>query len=802
MKDINRLAERVQRHRHSHTCYKHYKPGEQRSCRFNLKEENFRPESCINPETGEICLRCLDGLVNNFNMTILEAVRCNMDIQFIGSGESAKAMIYYITDYITKSQLKSHVAYTALQLAVKKTEELPNDDDFTTHSKRLLQKCAYALISHQEMSAQQVASYLMGYEDHFTSDRFNVLYWASFERYVERYDVEKLFPKHHDDGVDVDDESTSTASDHASLGIGDDEHPTNDHCTDESLDSEEEVSIRVDSGGNVMALADQVADYTMRPTEVHECCLWDFVAKTEKVYTRRSTQHVDDIEQVVENESDTGDELEDQSGEDGEQIMNVPRPGPKPSQKYSFLPGHKDGENKRLRIREQIVVPVPIGPALPRRDQTDVRARYCRLMLILFKPWRTVADLRALPVSWETSFDVFVQTINEHHKQVLDNMQILHECRDSRNNHMQTRSRLRSTGSIDESMGNAPPGNEVEDVDMTDVLEHLQDIDRMSSRKNEQLAGDTQDCLESLDSAGFFSAFPHASEMTHQLMGDDEMLVNGDDLEDQWRDTYDKRKAAWKLQTRDSDGNEPEPSTTINCTENLEPSLQDAQIVNAAIGEGGTSIPNPEDVIEGITAKWTLNREQHRAFSIVAHHTLKEKPEQLLMYLGGPGGTGKSRVVNALWDFFQSRNQNRRFRLVAYTGVAAQNIGGATLHALLQMNESGREMSVKTKRELSAMWDGVDYLFIDELSMLGCELLHNISRALTEAKGNTAAFGGVNIILAGDFAQLPPIGDTRLYKDVNTTAFAAGATNRGQGKILGRLLWLSFQIVVILHESM
>ena len=113
MKDVNRLAERVQRHRHSHTCYKYYKPGEERTCRFDLKEGNFRANSEIDPQTGQIKLRCLDGLVNNFNVSMLEAVRCNMDIQFIGSGESAKAMIYYITDYITKSQLKTHVAYAA-----------------------------------------------------------------------------------------------------------------------------------------------------------------------------------------------------------------------------------------------------------------------------------------------------------------------------------------------------------------------------------------------------------------------------------------------------------------------------------------------------------------------------------------------------------------------------------------------------------------------------------------------------------------------------------------------------------------
>ena len=111
-------------------------------------------------------------------------------------------------------------------------------------------------------------------------------------------------------------------------------------------------------------------------------------------------------------------------------------------------------------------------------------------------------------------------------------------------------------------------------------------------------------------------------------------------------------------------------------------------------------------------------------------------------------------------------------------------------------------MSAKKKRDLSAMWDGVDYLFVDELSMLGCEMLHNVSDALTEAKGNTAAFGGINVILAGDFAQLPPIGDTRLYKNVNTANLGAAVTNRAQGKILGRLLWLSFDTVVMLEESM
>jgi hypothetical protein len=267
----------VQRHRHSHTCYKHYKPGESRTCRFDLKEENFRADSCIDPETGNICLRCLDGLVNNFNMTILEAVRCNMDIQFIGSGESAKAMIYYITDYITKSQLKSHVAYAALQLAVKKCEDVEDaDDNFTVRLKRLLQKCAHALISHQELSAQQVASYLMGYEDHFTSHHFSCLYWASFERVVEREDAEKLFNSlgDNDGGGDTCDEMVDADGEGEPNQRGDDTAETGGIEDGLRVDEdEEEVTVRVDERGDVAVLSDQVSDYTLRPQELQGTCL-------------------------------------------------------------------------------------------------------------------------------------------------------------------------------------------------------------------------------------------------------------------------------------------------------------------------------------------------------------------------------------------------------------------------------------------------------------------------------------------------------------------------------------------------
>ncbi|KAH7871984.1 uncharacterized protein C8R40DRAFT_1053578, partial [Lentinula edodes] len=189
-KDLHNLVLKCQVHTHTGTCYKYSRSDSHpKECRFGLDASNNEPISYFNPENGELTLRCLDGLVNNFNEYIIRAIRCNMDIKFIGSGASAKAVMYYITNYITKSQLKVHVAYAALERAVKRLDEQDIDDDpLMVRAKRLLQKCAYMMISQQEMSAQQVCTYLLGLDDHFTSHSYQNLYWASMERFVEAQD--------------------------------------------------------------------------------------------------------------------------------------------------------------------------------------------------------------------------------------------------------------------------------------------------------------------------------------------------------------------------------------------------------------------------------------------------------------------------------------------------------------------------------------------------------------------------------------------------------------------------------------
>ncbi|KAI1781881.1 hypothetical protein LXA43DRAFT_838405, partial [Ganoderma leucocontextum] len=87
--------------------------------------------------------------------------------------------------------------------------------------------------------------------------------------------------------------------------------------------------------------------------------------------------------------------------------------------------------------------------------------------------------------------------------------------------------------------------------------------------------------------------------------------------------------------------------------------------------------------------------------------------------------------------------------------------------------------------------------------MIGCRFLAQISETLCEAKGvSDKPFGGINVVLAGDFAQLSPIGDTRLYSWVNPSKRAHVSGRSAMDTVIGKLLWLSFDTCVMLTEVM
>ncbi|KAG1839103.1 hypothetical protein DFJ58DRAFT_667960, partial [Suillus subalutaceus] len=147
-----------------------------------------------------------------------------------------------------------------------------------------------------------------------------------------------------------------------------------------------------------------------------------------------------------------------------------------------------------------------------------------------------------------------------------------------------------------------------------------------------------------------------------------------------------------------------------------------------------TKQPVKEPIAVDISAmilEYGLNVEQARAFSLIAGHSLTQNSEPLRMYLGGPGGMGKSCIIAAVTEFFNRRGEQDRFQLSLFMGVAARNIGGMTLHAALNLNQRRKRGSEgKIKCDLIAMWQNVDYLLINEVSMISCNFLVQIHEAL------------------------------------------------------------------------
>lgn len=130
-------------------------------------------------------------------------------------------------------------------------------------------------------------------------------------------------------------------------------------------------------------------------------------------------------------------------------------------------------------------------------------------------------------------------------------------------------------------------------------------------------------------------------------------------------------------------------------------------------------------------------------------------------FLTGGAGSGKTAVL--LEAVKRLRDLGKRVRVCAPTGMAAYGVGGTTIHSLLGLDPDSAKESLRAL-ENKARFGAVrgrlaatDVLIIDEISMVENFFFERISRMFQIAKGNDKPFGGVQIIVCGDFRQLPPV---------------------------------------------
>jgi ATP-dependent DNA helicase PIF1 len=121
----------------------------------------------------------------------------------------------------------------------------------------------------------------------------------------------------------------------------------------------------------------------------------------------------------------------------------------------------------------------------------------------------------------------------------------------------------------------------------------------------------------------------------------------------------------------------------------------------------------------------------------------------------GKAGTGKSFCIDKM--------RHLAFKNVAITsttGISAFNIRGCTIHSFSGIGSGEEEIDVLTRRikgETAKSIRDLDILIIDEVSMLSAELFEKLNEVYKRVRRNDKPFGGVQIILSGDFYQLPPV---------------------------------------------
>ena len=119
----------------------------------------------------------------------------------------------------------------------------------------------------------------------------------------------------------------------------------------------------------------------------------------------------------------------------------------------------------------------------------------------------------------------------------------------------------------------------------------------------------------------------------------------------------------------------------------------------------------------------------------------------------GEAGTGKSTLVN----YIKTRANIDNTVVLAPTGVAALNIGGQTVHSFFRLPFKIIDRNALADQKKNRLWKKVKLVIIDEISMVRADMLDGIDMILRNAQDSAQPFGGVKVLLVGDFFQLPPV---------------------------------------------
>ena len=441
------------------------------------------------------------------------------------------------------------------------------------------------------------------------------------------------------------------------------------------------------------------------------------------------------------------------------------------------------------------------GQWFPKRSPDNSDELFEASMLALLKPWRSLCDLKRPEDSFHNVFEKFWSETSEAIHTIITNIEFYHECSDG----AATRRRASDTFGDSDADHRQPD----DDCELTNV-----DVDESTSYPACNITEDdirhatdypysTQELLYAdvavgigLDSGAlnedsFAVAHPRPPLPATELQIEQFRL---------WQEQLDVLRApAVEVATREI----PVNPAVLPLTQIALHPMHDT-------GEPAVSVIEQEHPIQSAN-DLQLNEQQFMAYNIITTHLRAylngDAPTQRLVIVHGHGGTGKSTLLNAISKTFDELGASNLLAKTALSGVAASIIGGQTLHSWASLpcktpmtNKWITHPNKSTLQKRKSNIDGVLWLMIDEMSMLTTTQLTHLSqitgfvRAGVSAVDSTIPFGGLNIVLLGDFHQFPPV--------ANVSKELYNHSPEGDICLLGRKYYTQFDVVILLTEQM
>jgi hypothetical protein len=739
--DLRGLVLHMQMHRHSSSCYKYGS----KQCRYRFERALQKLEAHL-AEDGTIRLPRNHGLVNNYCPFILLGVRCNMDVQAIVRGADCRSLAFYVSDYITKQQLTTYQAMPLLAAVVRRWQQQPQGTaaelDTVTRVRQLLVRCINRLGAAVELSGPQAAALVLGLPDHYASARFRLLNPRPAVAYlvstVNRPPARRLEDRGGDDGGSV----VDSESDDETEGQG-------------GVD----VSLQRNADGSGFTAHAVLLDYLFRGPQLAHLSLYEYIERIDKEKT------------VTPPESPT-------------------RRGRPAHDRFPFMPQHGQHLTHTQRLRAPASHLVPQLSFLPPLQSSDPE-RYAQFVLAVFVPFD--ATTRRLEPSWADALHARIGRWPDRIASLVSNLDELQLGREEQRAEREAAHQERQANPAAPSDAPAVPGAEFdaddeaeapvpdEDAELLAVL--LEEAPAVAGAADEEEKDEyVRTAIAAADTAGRFAVSPSARSAVAAFgagIVDAAPVVRAADAD---------RLPAWQQQLKEQAERIAAQQAAL---------FVDLPVDVRRTAATAATAARPVVSAADVAARMQLNPEQRAAFDLavealqasVAAGGSPEHPR--LVYVGGRGGTGKSRVIDAVTTFASDvLRLEGAVQVLAFTGRAAANVHGSTIHAAAKLgNRRGGPRGVGARAAAAQRWQSVRMLIIDEISMVGCRLLARLHQHVGQARGTTdRPFGGLPVLFFGDMAQLTPVSDPPLYRPSSDALSAQGSA-----------LWTQLTDAVYLH---